>query len=488
MVEQAKLTDEAKREEEVRRSVHAVVDSPGPLIADPELTGAVPVDMLTLQRTVGNAAVGRLLARSRRVGGGSTGQGDDEFDIGPRVFLRSSASSQSRLSTRNPTPAGQQRVLARDPEGNPEGGGGGEGQAPVQVALPPMPLLVPAKKVAFFDVEAELSGSYLIESGGGGEKGESQRAPEAVPSSNSEGPSAPSDSYDRQHPDKPIKGEVKGKAAPGESAVSIEAKKQIDLLRFEPTFKGGVEVSNKTIKVGVGVEFEGEWKATKATLAPLEFAIIEWKADKTPEFLVASASVGLDFPPKTFPVDGATYSIKPQLKLELKGTPDKTEAAKWVLEHAGELLTAEFATAAGIIVAGLGTIAAAMYQIAHSDEATQRTEPEIKKCRRYCTGFVNAVRGQAAPPGEGGADGFQAGQAWAAGLKDRYGEGAVAEKARDANLYEETWAKFYPGVKQRMIDSYWEEHWVEKKLTGGEGMGAGGFRDFKALLDGWDRG
>jgi hypothetical protein len=386
----------------------------------------------------------------------------------------------------------KRRILARQPE--PHGGEAGRGGGATQIALPPIPL--GKKKCGFFDVEAELSGGYSIEARSGEKGGAEPGAPSpatAAPAAGTPGPSEPSDSYDRKHAEKPAESGVKGKVGAGpegvnEAGVSVEVKKELETLGFKPTLKGGVDVSTKTIKVGAGIEFEGEWGAAKATYAPLEFTIADWPAGKEPHFLVASTSVGLDFPPKTFPVDGETYSVKPQLKLELKAEPDKAEVVKWIGEHAAEMLTAEFAVVAGIIAAGAATIGVALYQIAHAGEFTERTEPEIKKCRAYCTGYVNAIRGQAAPPSEGGAEGFAQGQAKLAELKGRYPEGAVAEAARNANLYQEAWGQFWPPVKQRLINSYWDEHYVEKWIYGEEGAGSGGFKTFKMLLDGWDRG
>jgi hypothetical protein len=98
VVEQAKLHEAEEREQDVRQSDHAVVNEPGPLIAGPELGASIPVDMLTLQRTAGNAAVGRLLARARTAGGGPPGDGDDELDAGLRVFVRSFKTPPNRAA------------------------------------------------------------------------------------------------------------------------------------------------------------------------------------------------------------------------------------------------------------------------------------------------------------------------------------------------------------------------------------------------------
>lgn len=107
MVEQAKVSGAEKREEDVRQSDHAIVDEPGPLVVGPEFSVGAPVDLLTLQRTAGNAAVGRLLARASMGGGGPPEDGRDDVDLGPRVLVR------SRVGRRG---ADQRSLLARDPQ------------------------------------------------------------------------------------------------------------------------------------------------------------------------------------------------------------------------------------------------------------------------------------------------------------------------------------------------------------------------------------
>src|ERR1051326_8311436 len=100
------------------------------------------------------------------------------------------------------------------------------------------------------------------------------------------------------------------------------------------------------------------------------------------------------------------------------------------------------------------------------------------------------MRGEPMQGGEGAAEGYAAGKARLQEIEGKVAvaEGGIAEAAKkDNDFYSRAWNTAWPQVKQRMIDSYWEEHYVEKFLTGGKGRGNGGFKTFKMLLDGWDR-
>jgi hypothetical protein len=120
MVEQTKLRDEARHDETGRRSEFPVVEDLSPVVAVVEAgVTSTPASLLTLQRDVGNAAVGRLLERTRLLGGVSAGERGDEIDGGTRVFLRSADPNRTRLTSRKPTPTDQQGLLARD--GTPDG-------------------------------------------------------------------------------------------------------------------------------------------------------------------------------------------------------------------------------------------------------------------------------------------------------------------------------------------------------------------------------
>jgi hypothetical protein len=55
-----------------------------------------------------------------------------------------------------------------------------------------------------------------------------------------------------------------------------------------------------------------------------------------------------------------------------------------------------------------------------------------------------------------------------------------------AELYTQAWKTAWPQVRARMEASYWEEHYIEKALTSGQGDQH--FKRFKMMLDGWDQG
>jgi hypothetical protein len=341
------------------------------------------------------------------------------------------------------------------------------------------------KKVGYFDLGISYGCDINYEAATEG----TAAAPKAAPDSSA--PSEPSNSYDQTHGKPPAAVTAGTVGAPGEAGVQAEVKKELDggLTNFKPAIKGGYEVTGKNVKVEVGLEYETKWGAITFTTCPISFKLIKWEAGKTPEFAVATASLAAAIPFKEWTSGNTKYKLEVQGKFELEAKPDLVELGKYVAENAAKMLAAEFLITAGLIAGGVLTIGAALYQISKSDEYTQRTEPEVKKCRAYCAGYAAAMRGQAAPAGEGAAEGVAAGKARLKAMESGLAvpEGAVAEGAKNFDFYTQAWNKAWPQVKQRMIDSYWEEHYVEKALTGGTGQGNGGFKTFKMLLDGWDR-
>jgi hypothetical protein len=87
--EQERLSEEARRREGHPSVDLAPVEEACPVVVPPRADVSQGVSLIALQRTAGNAAVGRLIARSRLGGSWSSGEGDDEVDAGFRMFVRS---------------------------------------------------------------------------------------------------------------------------------------------------------------------------------------------------------------------------------------------------------------------------------------------------------------------------------------------------------------------------------------------------------------
>jgi hypothetical protein len=98
------VADEAKiaeargrdvRREDAGHSDREVVE-PEPLIFLPAGFAASPVSLGELQRSAGNAAVGRLIARASMGGGGPPAGTDDELDAGSLVLINSTIATRAR--------------------------------------------------------------------------------------------------------------------------------------------------------------------------------------------------------------------------------------------------------------------------------------------------------------------------------------------------------------------------------------------------------
>jgi Domain of unknown function (DUF4157) len=384
--------------------------------------------------------------------------------------------------------SGVARKVMRDKEGGGEGkkpgdpaqaGGGAKGTWHLgEVKLG-------EKKVGFFDLGVSYSCDVNFE----GSKEGKDAGPAKAPSQTA--PSEPSNSYDQQHGKPPASTTVGTTGGKDGAGVQAEVKKELDggFQNFKPALKGGYEASAKSVKVECGLEYETKWGPVTLGTAPLTFKLIKWEAGKTPEFAVAGAALSAAIPFKEWESGGVKYKLECQGKFEFEAKPDLLEIGKWFAENAAKMLTAEFLISAGLIVGGVLAIGAALYQIAKSSEYTERTEPEVRKCRAFCWNYHYAMRGEPMKGGEGAAEGYAAGKARLKEIEAKAGtpEGAAAEAAKNHDFYTEAWNKAWPQVKQRMIDSYWEEHYIEKALTGGQGQGNGGFKTFKMLIDGWDR-
>jgi hypothetical protein len=68
-------------------------------------------------------------------------------------------------------------------------------------------------------------------------------------------------------------------------------------------------------------------------------------------------------------------------------------------------------------------------------------------------------------------------------LVSKYPDGMIAQEANRQDLYDIAWTEAWPKIRTKAIEDYWENHSIEKWLTGGRGMGSGGFKTFVRVLD-----
>jgi hypothetical protein len=167
--------------------------------------------------------------------------------------------------------------------------------------------------------------------------------------------------------------------------------------------------------------------------------------------------------------------------------PDWKEILKTVGRNVMRLLASEMALTGGLIAGGLLSVCLPLYQIlATKGEITERTEDAVARSKNYCRGFVSVINGTGDVIAPNGLEGKDAGLKYLKELKLTYPDATEAEikaEAKKRNLYGEAWAIAWPKLKQKAIDSYWEEHYIEKLVYGEGGSGNGGFKTFKRVLD-----
>jgi hypothetical protein len=345
---------------------------------------------------------------------------------------------------------------------------------------------LPEGKAGIFELESVYSVDIGYEVG--------VESATATPVDTSVAPTEPSDSYDQKRGAKPTPppavnvGASAGKD--GEVSIQGEIEKEIEggFTNFKPSLKGGYELSGRNIKVEMGLEYETKWGPVTFGTAPFTFSIVKWEAGKTPEFAVASASLAAKIPLTEWESHGTKYSLDCEGKFEIEAKPDPVELGKWISEHFGEVLTAEALVPAGLVIGGVLAVGEALMQIAKSDEITERTDPEIKKCVAYCRGYEQAMRGEAMAGGEGTPEGYAAGEAHRQQLEASTAcpQGSVVLAAQKQNIFADAWHKAWPQVRERIIASYWDEHYIEHAVYGNEGAGNGNFHQLRMVLEPYD--
>jgi len=278
-------------------------------------------------------------------------------------------------------------------------------------------------------------------------------------------------------------------ATTGGIGIGAEAKYEIEqgvrskILGWQPSLKGGGELTTKGSKFGVGVSIDTNIGPVPVTMTPLEFNIIKWEPGGKPKFAVCATSA--EFQLAAFEhttSDGKTYKVEAKPKLEFEFQPNPVQIGKWVAENLGKVVATEVGIAGSLIAGGLMTIGIAFYQIANSGEITERTEFAVKKCKNYCRSAQNVLRGEAPVEEVGGPEGAAAASAILSDLNQKFPPELVTAEAKKCPLYANAWGQAWPKIKQQAIDDYWADHKFEHFIYGDGGTG-GGFKAFKRVLD-----
>lgn len=280
------------------------------------------------------------------------------------------------------------------------------------------------------------------------------------------------------------KGSEKGAGIAGGVEHELEEWSLGELGKVQPTVNlPSFELTTEGIKVtGLGFTLSTpKGSPVKIDFKVLELVLGEWKPGEEPVIAGLETQAAAGFPLGDF--KGYKISLKGALTLMIE--PNYATIGKWLAEKAAEMLSADLAVVGGIVAAGVATLWSAAYAVIHKDDIANEVDAAVAKCKSYARGFDAGVKGGAAPGGAGGAKGFADGKAWAQAREKiaNASGGSVAEAAKDVDIYAAGWNKAWPRIKQDSIDAYWQEHSVEKWLTGGEGMGSGGFKTFKRTLD-----
>jgi hypothetical protein len=269
---------------------------------------------------------------------------------------------------------------------------------------------------------------------------------------------------------------------PGASGYQAEVERAVgDKLtiwgqEFQPKVKGA-EKTNKSAEIGVEGGLEGQWASTSVKFVivgkdysegSIEIATLKWKVVELK---------------KEFPFELLGKSRKLELKgsVELSFEPDWARIGAWLLEQLATEAAIEAAVVGGIIVAGAATIAYAVYAIATAGEIAERVDAAAANLRG-ATAAYRAVMTGGERPGGPGAD-IGAREADSALARATVPLPSIFEENKKKDLSVEAWNALAPKVRAAAIEDYWKVHWFEKWVAGPEGMGSGGFRTFKRVLD-----
>jgi hypothetical protein len=384
--------------------------------------------------------------------------------------------------------SGVARKVMREASEGEAGGAGGDAKPPGAVAAGEQSgtfhvgeVKLPEGKAGIFEFESTYSVDVAFTA---------SAETAATPADTSAAPSEPSNSYDSTERRKPTVGTGASAGKDGDLSFQGEVEKELGagVMDFKPSIKGGYEMSGKNIKVEMGLDFETKWGPVTFGTSPFTFSIVKWEAGKAPEFAVASASLSAKIPFVELEWHGTKYSLDCVGRYEIEAKPDPVELGKWIAEHYGEALTLDALVPAAIVVGGVLAIGEALMQIAKSDEITERTDPEIQKCVAYCRGYEQAMRGEAMEGREGTSEGYQAGEAHrkAVEASSACPDGSVALAAQKQDVFRDAWHKAWPTVRDRIIASYWDEHYIEHRIYGNDGAGNGNFHQLRMILEPYD--
>jgi hypothetical protein len=275
-----------------------------------------------------------------------------------------------------------------------------------------------------------------------------------------------------------------GHGDPNSASRGIQAEYQHSFQQFTdrwgdeitPQFTTGGQLSTSGGELGFGFNLQGQ-----VFSAGLNFTLVggEWS-----EGNVYWMRLSIPFRVRkswSTRISGAEAQVQFTGTITLNFQPNYRRLRTWIGERFAQMATAEVATAAGFIAGGAATIAAAVYTISLGDEIAVKARHAQDNLRDYCRSYQNVMRGREPIASEGGRRG--AADALRRINVSRVPQQALAEAAQRRDLFQEAFNHVWPRMRQQIIDDYWREHYVERFLTGREGMGSGGFSTFIRTVD-----
>lgn len=281
----------------------------------------------------------------------------------------------------------------------------------------------------------------------------------------------------------PTQVRVGGVGGPGTSGLQAEVERAVgDQLtiwgqEFQPKVKLGGEKTNKSGEIGVEGSLEGQFVSTSVKFVivgrdyekgSLEIATLKWKVIELK---------------KEIPFQALGKARKLELKgnVELSFEPDWARIGSWLLEQLASEAAIEGAILFGFLAGGAAVVGLYVYTIMTAGEIAERVDAAASSLRGATRAYKAVMTGAESPGGQGADIGSR--EAQKALAQSRVPLPSVYEENKKKDLSQEAYKVLAPEVRKAAIDDYWKEHWFERWVYGAEGVGSGGFRTFKRVLD-----
>lgn len=355
--------------------------------------------------------------------------------------------------------------LAVQREGPPAGGAGaGMWGAGVKHSYKTPKLPVPINKgFAYIKLEkAELSGEFSYEV-------YDQGAASAEPAKAS-----------------PTQARAGATGAPGEAGVTGELQHTFEdssfklIDTFTPTVKLGGELTTKGGEVAVEGGLEGQHVSTS-----LKFVFIGEDLEKG-ELEFATLTHTIEIPLKKVPEIslGGAWKLKADLKfkVDFKYKPDYIALGQAIAKQFATMAVGEFIIATAFIAGGVATIAAAVVTMGLGEDVRIRVDDAMERLGNYCSAYQAVMTDRTV--GNPGGPGWDEGSSAAAGkLKEmelKVPKPILLAEARQRNLKEEAYDAGWPVMREKILEGYRKEHYVEWWVYGADGPG---YRELVRVLD-----